>query len=360
MDIGYNKYKLKFLIADCQPRQDKRIDFKLIFKINQGNYRRFKMSNTNSQLSAKVTFVFGALRSGTTVLRLMLFSHEKISNPGEVDFLFDFISRDPSHPSGWRYNLESLRNNRIFRSSLLEIPEDCDGLDLLEQFINQLESKNEGLLTLNVHRNINKIVETVPHAQFIHLLRDPRDVARSSIGMGWVGTVYYGVDHWIGTEQAWDMAARNLDAPQVYDMHYEALFLDVEKELRKVCAFLELPYSASMLDYHKTTTYGPPDKKLVEQWRHKLSQHEIGLVEGKAGDMMKARHYELFGKGIVPGYVEKVNLFVSNKVFIWRHGIKRFGFMNYVSEKLTRWLGMSKRHAKIKREMDAITVKHLK
>ncbi len=318
------------------------------------------MSNTNSQLNIEVSFVFGALRSGTTVLRLMLFSHEMISNPGEVDFLFDFISRDPSHPTGWRYDLDRLRNNRIFRSSKLDIPENCDGLDLLEQFIIQFESKNDGLLTLNLHRNIDKITKILPQARYIHLLRDPRDVARSSIGMGWAGTVYYGVDHWIGTELAWDRAKRQIDDTRVYDIHYEELFLDVEKELRKVCAFLDVPYSASMLDYHKTTTYGPPDKKLVEQWRHKLSQHEIGLVEGKAGDMMKARHYELFGEGIFPGRIEKIKLFANNKIFIWRQGIKRFGFMNYFSEKLTRRLGLSKLHTKIKRDMDVKTIKHLK
>jgi hypothetical protein len=42
-----------------------------------------------------IVFVYGALRSGTTVFRLMLDSHPKISNPDEMDFLFDHVDLPP-------------------------------------------------------------------------------------------------------------------------------------------------------------------------------------------------------------------------------------------------------------------------
>jgi hypothetical protein len=318
------------------------------------------MKNTSDQLDLETIFIFGALRSGTTVLRLMLSSHGMISNPGEADFLFDCILRDHSSPTGWRYDFDRLLDNRIFTSYSLDIPDKCDGLDLLKHFIHQLESRNAGILTLNVHRNIGKIINIMPHARFIHLLRDPRDVARSSIGMGWAGTVYYGVDHWIETERAWNKAASQIEANRIHGLCYEILFSDVESELRKICNFLDVPYSASMLDYHKTTTYGPPDKSLIEQWRHKLSQYEIGLVEGKAGSMMMARNYVPVSAGIVPGRIEKIRLYFKNKIFIWQHGIKRFGVFYFIAEKLTRWFGMAKIHSKLRRDMNKITIKYLK
>ena len=38
---------------------------------------------------------YGALRSGTTLLRLMLDMHPGLSCPGETDFLLDFTSIAP-------------------------------------------------------------------------------------------------------------------------------------------------------------------------------------------------------------------------------------------------------------------------
>jgi hypothetical protein len=45
---------------------------------------------------ARPVFIFGSMRAGTTVFRLMLDAHDGISNPGEVDFLFDHLARDAS------------------------------------------------------------------------------------------------------------------------------------------------------------------------------------------------------------------------------------------------------------------------
>jgi hypothetical protein len=45
---------------------------------------------------ARPVFIFGSMRAGTTVFRLMLNANDAISNPGEVDFLFDHLARDAS------------------------------------------------------------------------------------------------------------------------------------------------------------------------------------------------------------------------------------------------------------------------
>ena len=56
----------------------------------------------NQQPVERVIFVYGALRSGTTLFRLMLEAHPALSNAGEADFLFDFLSPDQNHATGWR------------------------------------------------------------------------------------------------------------------------------------------------------------------------------------------------------------------------------------------------------------------
>ena len=60
----------------------------------------------------KVIFVYGALRSGTTLFRLMLQAAPSISNPGEADFLFDYIAPNPG--GGWQYDRASLSEDRMF------------------------------------------------------------------------------------------------------------------------------------------------------------------------------------------------------------------------------------------------------
>jgi hypothetical protein len=306
-------------------------------------------------------FVYGALRSGTTVFRLMLDSHGEIGNPGERDFLFDFITPDQTHPTGWRYDLDKLQIDRIFQNSGLKIiqgpnGQDLDGLDLLAAFLDQLKTQCGGreVFTLNIHRHIDKILAILPEARVIHMLRDPRDVARSSIGMGWASHIYYGVNHWIGTETDWDRGTTSLPEEQVLTLTYEGLFRDIETELRRVCDFLGVAWSPRMLDYHENSTYSPPDPSLVEQWRRKCTREDLAIMEGRAEALMLSRGYALSGPVRVPGVTERAALWFGQKSGGWRHGITRYGFPMLLGEKVTRRLGLSSLHKRLRNRMNVI------
>ena len=302
-------------------------------------------------------FVYGALRSGTTLFRLMLNSHERVYNPGEVDFLFDFLGRKQS--GDWRYDREALISSRIFQAHRLELPAGKEGLDLLENFVEQFRARaGTRVLTMNLHRHAVRMAELMPQARVIHLLRDPRDVARSSVGMGWAGLSYYGVDHWIGTERDWDRAS--IPQSQVLTLKFEDLMVDLEPRLGEVCAFLGVPFSPAMLDYHRNTTYGPPDPRLSEQWRRKASRHEIGLLESKCGDMIGNRGYASGGAPHHPGVVERAKLSLLNRVGRWRMGIHRFGLLLLIGAKLTRLVGLRRLHLRFQRHMNAKTTQTLK
>lgn len=307
-----------------------------------------------------IVFVYGALRSGTTVFRLMLEYHGDVTNPAEVDFMFDHLHPDPSHPTGYRYRLNELAADRMFWSVGLVIPEGLDGLDLLGSFLDQFESRRPGVLTLNLHRHADMVPVIFPKARIIHMLRDPRDVARSSIGMGWAGTLYHGVGHWLETEWAWEQAVGAINPDNVLTLTYEDLIRDTESELRRVCAFLRVPYRPSMLRYHEGTTYEKPDVALIEQWRRKSTPSEIALVEGRAGELMRRRGYVPTGNGRTPALPEKLALTVRDKYAIWKLGIERFGAVNYVGEKLARWAGLKSLSAKFKAAMDHRMAAYLK
>jgi hypothetical protein len=304
-------------------------------------------------------FVFGALRSGTTVFRLMLNAHEQVHNPGEVDFLFDFLVPDAVHPTGRRYDREALRLNRIFGAHGLDLPKDVDGLDLLDDLVGQFRARAPGqVLTMNVHRHADRIAQAMPGARFVHLLRDPRDVARSSVGMGWAGISYYGVDHWIATERGW--AAAGIPQDRVLTLKFEDLMGDIEARLTDVCAFLGVPFSPAMLDYHLDTTYGPPDPRLAEQWRRKASPHEVALLEAKCGDMIAGLGYAPGGAPHHPGAVERAALHARNTGLRWRSSVRRFGLPLLVATRLSRWIGPRRLHQTLRRRKDARIARSLK
>jgi hypothetical protein len=311
--------------------------------------------------ASDIVFVYGALRSGTTVFRLMLDAHPQIANPGEMDFLFDYLHPDPNHPTGWRYNLDGLRLDRIYQVHSMAIPDGVDGLDLLWVFLNDLRNHHpEQVLSINIHRHVNRIIATLPNARLIHMLRDPRDVARSSIVMGWAGTTYHAVDHWIKTEAAWDAGLAGKTPPPLMTFQYETLFADTEGTLKKVCAFLDLAYDPQIMSYHEGTTYAAPDPKLVQQWRKKANPHDMALLEHRAGRLMQARGYPPEMPPVTPSVLDQVQLYWRNKTAIWRFGVKRHGLVTYASEKLTRWLGLRPLHRRVRQRMNQTETKLVK
>ena len=122
-----------------------------------------------------------------------------------------------------------------------------------------------------------------------------------------------------------------------------------------------IPYSASMLDYPLHSTYKKPDKTLTQQWKRKLSRREIQYVEAKASAIMETRGFALSGHPLIEiGIIERVKLFLQNKIFRVNFGIKRYGFILYASEKLTQFLGLKQLNKKYYLMKDEINRQNLR
>lgn len=304
-------------------------------------------------------FICGALRSGSTVFHLMLDHHPDIKNPGEFDFMFDLIGDEGSFPEAKKYH-EWLKIHRIFQSTNLVIDPDLIVCELIRSFATQLTNQN-AVLSLNIHRNFHRIPFVFPDAKYIHLLRDPRDVAKSSIGMGWAGNVYFGVDHWLETEASWDRLAEKIKPEQALTVYYEELINTPEETLKKICRFLDIPYTSTMLDYSNNSTYSKPDSSLIRQWEKKFSQREIQYVEAKASQLMVTRGFALSGHPLIQvGIMEKILLGMQNKWFKLNHGITRYGCSLFFIEKLARILGLEKLRQRCIIKRNVIDIKYLK
>ena len=121
----------------------------------------------------------------------------------------------------------------------MEIPDKVDGIPALELMIGQARKTPGSRPVLVLHRHADKVLTLLPNAKVIHLLRDPRDVARSAIGMGWAGNVFHGASPWIATEDGWEAATTSHQA-LAHEIRYEDLVAHPEATLTDLCAFLGL------------------------------------------------------------------------------------------------------------------------
>ncbi|WP_282063801.1 sulfotransferase family protein [Roseobacter litoralis] len=294
---------------------------------------------TSSTHKTPPLVLYGALRSGTTLMRLILHAHPDICCPGERDFMTDAL-----RPVGNGLELDPgvLRESRIFLSSGLSMPQQTNGKDAFDSMLAEDRVRDEKPHhILVIHRRLENLLRLYPDIRIIHLVRDPRDVARSSIGMGWAGSTWFGIDHWIRTETNWDKNSAQLTEDQVFFLRYEDLLQTPTKTLTRLCAFVGVPYDPAMLTFSESSTYAPLDPKLSEQWRHKQTEGEVSDVEYKIGDMLTQRGYTPSGVNPrAPSLMRRLTLTMQDKVFVWRVRLKRFGLVDPVVGMVSRRIGL--------------------
>ena len=169
-----------------------------------------------------------------------------------------------------------------------------------------------------------RIQRALPEAHFIHLIRDGRDVALSLSEVSWgPGGVQAAAAKWVDELGRARQRARRL-APGTYmELRYEDLVADPEPLLRRVAEFVDLPWDAAMLEYHRgaearmkevirdfhplgggTITAeerkrqhelvsSPPSSSRVGRWRTEMSEEDRKAFEGVAGKLLAELGYEV-------------------------------------------------------------------
>jgi hypothetical protein len=289
----------------------------------------------------------------------MLDSHPELSNPGELDFLLEAPRRADGSANLDRY-VRNLRRNRIFRATGFAIDETLGHDDLVRSFVNQSMTSGKAL-TITVHRHFDRIPALFPDARYVHLVRDPRDVARSSIHMGWAGHVFFGVDHWVETERDFARLRRLVDPSQILEVRYEALVLDSKGELDRLCRFIGFSFDAAMFDYVSRSNYEMPDASLIEQWRSKLSQREVALVESRVGRLLNDAGYA--SSGVPPIRPNSIERFLLRQINRWKRNrfeIDRFGVAPFLAHKVSSVVPIPGLINYATNRYDAITARYLK
>src|SRR2546428_1804823 len=102
----------------------------------------------------------------------------------------------------------------------------------------QADSGGKRYVGPTVHRHFDRLRFLWPHARYIHLVRDPRDVARSVFQKGWSGNLYQAAEFWIQAEESWDSLLTHLLDDQSMEVHYEELVTRTERTLSDICRFI--------------------------------------------------------------------------------------------------------------------------
>ncbi len=292
----------------------------------------------NPTLEAPV-FVVGPLRSGTTLLRLLLAHHSEIGGIGEFEESVSQAVGD-DWPDVEEYR-RFLSNDRMFSQANYAVDPSLSYEQLVHSFLSQAWARDpQPILSGAVHSRFELLPKLWPKARFIHLLRDPRDVARSCIGMGWVGNAYAGAPYWNRPEWRWNQLRHAVPAEQLHEVRYEELVSDPEGVLSGICEFLGVAYEPGMLAIDQDTTYSRPDASLSEQWRHRLTAREVELVESRCEALMRERGYELVNQHPrPPSRLEVIKLFVQSRLYRWRFHINRWGFSTWLQFNIAKRTG---------------------
>jgi len=199
------------------------------------------------KLEAKTPiFIIGMPRSGTTLVEQIISSHKKIYGAGEINTLSNLIS------------------------DLLPKVLSSNNYELNQKTLHLIRHKYlSGLIDLNVPENIitdkwplnfqyvGFILAIFPEAKIIHLKRDARATCWSiykhffsDIGNGWA----YNFKDLAGFYNLYSEMMtfwHDLFPNKIYDVCYEDLTINQEKETRKLLEYCNLDWDENCLNFHE-------------------------------------------------------------------------------------------------------------
>lgn len=271
-------------------------------------------------------FVIGCPRSGTTLLQLMLHSHQRIAIPAETRFLLPaYTSRCDFGDLNDRHNRRALaewitrRKETKFKDLGLDADEVIDEIVagpptmgsalgiVFRAYARKFDKPRWGDKRPSYFKNVPTLLRMWPDAQFVHLVRDGRDCVASLKEMPWYKQdVHHAICAWREAIDYGKRTAAKLGPEAYYELQYERLVADPAEELGRLCAFLGEDFDPAMTEPQgiaKLTV--PPQKRWhdrthtavnsgrVGSWSKRLEPWEIGLAESVFGDRLAEYGYEL-------------------------------------------------------------------
>jgi hypothetical protein len=263
----------------------------------------------------KYFYIVGCPRSGTTMLQQALNRHSQIAIPPETAF-FSFLL------SSWRIQQEHLRRlnadlgiNLIPPATRIRRPFEARSYyeELVRLYVKRLGKPgitHFGDKTPEHLSHLHRIGCLFPDSKVVLIFRDGRDVAASLRRLPWTTRdLYVNFALWLYCYRLQRVAQRSMKLPLTC-VRYEDLVNNPEAELRRILAFLGLPYEAQVVDGSGNTDGVPPweypwkshafeaiTSSRIGLWRSELSRDQVAVLEGWGGGLLRELGYELVTDG---------------------------------------------------------------
>ncbi len=270
-------------------------------------------------------FIVGSGRSGSTLLRLILSSHSRITIPPETWFILPLIEKIPLTSILTRMEVEEAvaiitshyrwPDMRIDKKELyswaraLDKPRLRDILNLIYNYHLKLENKCRwGDKTPPYIKILPDLLLLYPEAKFINIVRDGHDVAKSFQNKGWNGKwLFRNIVEWKESIIQYNLYKATNLADRIFEVKYEDLVLYTEKTVKKLCSFLEENFEPNMLNWESQAQekipkrelhihekiFRRPQKSDVLKWRKELSLREIFTIESYLNKELKSLDYDV-------------------------------------------------------------------
>ncbi len=320
-------------------------------------------------------YIFGVGRSGTTLFRSILNAHSNIVVPLESYFILHLQGKY-QHITSWtepviKSFIDDLYTDRpfrlVWRVPRVEIEEAFASFPDLSTFYEacnvvriafQNSYKTKDIKWIGdkkpMYRHFTlRMMRLFPDSKIIHIVRDPRGV-----GLGHLKTFNFKDAMAIGYMWAQGnrriLKLKELYPNQYFFIKYEDLVLDTEGTMRKVCAFLEVPFEEEMLNYQSKVNarfddytetmkdkhrslLKPIDIKIAEKWKTDLSPEQRKQIEIVTWEVANNLGYR-FDKPKSSFGIELQKPLSKLKVWLDRNGTRLFFALPFSFRKFVLFL----------------------
>lgn len=309
-------------------------------------FRKKRVANDNKQ-SSRPIFIGGDGRSGTTLLSVVLDVHSKLVVGPELHFngaknlgpyalecanllanedpraFGKGLKENPDYKLGVQFvkrchrfgvgfdELAALIERTIKRtgSDLKSFEERCELIHEIGELRRHDTGKERwGIKIMREIKRPDRYLKVWPKAQFIHIIRDGRDVAASQLiehGKWGYEDIKKAASGWVEIIESF----RKYGSPEnCLEIRYEDLVLDAEKAIRKMTEFLGVEFEPDMLRHNEVehTLFDNPynhasinqvvkplNDSSIERFRNDLTPEQIEKFWDIAGSQLAELGYKL-------------------------------------------------------------------
>jgi len=272
-------------------------------------------------------FIIGSGRSGNTLLRSLLVSGNEVSIPPE-SYVLPRVYRRYKVLSFLKWDVlssivvsefEAYKEYYTWEANLYKAHQKTRAFNKNEKslahILNAIYTSYSEPTGINIKRwgdktpintiFIDKIARIFPKAQYIHIIRDPRDVVCSYVKANLYDDYNSALAFWKQANIKAEALKEQLSVSQFIQLRYEDLVTNPEQELKRVCVFLNLEYKPEMLlfwqnkdslgdvkynEHHKNIG-NPISTSSIGKWRQILTSEESAAIEKSVSDLMFRYQY---------------------------------------------------------------------